>query len=312
MVKSVDKKLEEIFYSERGFWKGKSAVKKLSEASGVGVKAVRKWLEKQPIYQIYLPAPKYIPRPNSGMTSYLKPNAIHQADLLFLPRDTYKKKTYRYALCVVDVASRYKTAYPLKTKKSEEVADGFSYIYEHTELKFPGLLVCDDGKEFYGLVKKLMDKKNAVTQRGDPSQHRSQGIVERFNRSLAERLFGYQYWKEMEDRNISNREWVGRLDKVVEAMNDEETRLIGLKPKDAVKMDYVKQGFSLPIKNGDKLDKLNVGDKVRYLYEPGELEGWVYKHGERRMRATDPIWSVDVFEIERLFIILWDNLICIG
>ena len=101
------------------------------------------------MYQIYLPAPKYIPRPNSGMTSYLKPKAIHQADLLFLPRDTPKKKTYRYALCVVDVASRYKTAYPLKTKKSEEV----------------DLLVCDDGKEFYGLVKKPLDKKCCYAER---------------------------------------------------------------------------------------------------------------------------------------------------
>ena len=33
--------------------------------------------------------------------------------------------------------------------------------------------------------------------RGDPSQHRSQGIVERFTRTLADRLFSYQYHKEL-------------------------------------------------------------------------------------------------------------------
>jgi hypothetical protein len=32
---------------------------------------------------------------------------------------------------------------------------------------------------------------------------------------------------------------------------------------------------------------------VRYLYQPGELEG-----GERR-RSTDPIWSLDIYRIER-------------
>ena len=36
-----------------------------------------------------------------------------------------------------------------------------------------------------------------IIQRGDPSQHRSQGIVEIFNRTLADRLFTYQYHKEL-------------------------------------------------------------------------------------------------------------------
>ena len=44
-----------------------------------------------------------------------------------------------------------------------------------------------------------MEKHDVITQRGDPSQHRSQGIVERFNRTLADRLFSCQYHKELED-----------------------------------------------------------------------------------------------------------------
>ena len=35
---------------------------------------------------------------------------------------------------------------------------------------------------------KLMEKHDVMIQRGDPSQHRLQGIVERFNRTLADRL----------------------------------------------------------------------------------------------------------------------------
>ena len=37
--------------------------------------------------------------------------------------------------------------------------------------------------------------------------------------------------------------------------------------------------------------------KVRYLYEPGELERQQYGD-ERRRRSTDPIWSVDVCKIK--------------
>ena len=67
-----------------------------------------KWLLQQPLYQIYLPPPKHIPRPNASISLFAKPNDIHQADILYLPHDRYEKKVYKYALNIVDVASRYK------------------------------------------------------------------------------------------------------------------------------------------------------------------------------------------------------------
>ena len=53
-----------------------------------------------------------------------------------------------------------------------------------------------------------------------------------------------------------------------------------MKPVDAIKQTLVEQGFSQPAKEYEE-KLLNVGTKVRYLYEPGELEGYQYK-GERR------------------------------
>ena len=200
-------------------------------------KKQRKWLLKQPLYKIYLPAPKYVPRCNASMSLFAKPNDIHhQSDLLSLPHDKFKKKTYKYALNIVDVASQYKGSYQLTTKNGKEVAQAFQWIYENTPLAYPKTLIIDDGKEFYGDTTKLMEKRDVMIQRGDPSQHRSQGIVERFNRMLVDRLFSYQYHKELEDPTKSNREWVSRLQNIVGALNNEKTRLIG--------MTLVKQGFS--------------------------------------------------------------------
>ena len=69
-----------------------------------------------------------------------------------------------------------------------------------------------------------------------------------------------------------------------------------MKPAVAIKQTLVKQGFSQPVKNyKEKL--IDVGTKVRYLYEPGQLEGQQYGD-ERRKRPTDPIWSVDVHKIK--------------
>ena len=102
----MDKKFEQIYHSDDGYWRGKSVIQKLAKASGSTKKEAKKWLLKQPLYQIYLAAPKNVPRPNASMSLYAKPNDIHQSDLLSLPHDKFKKKTYKYALNIVDVASR--------------------------------------------------------------------------------------------------------------------------------------------------------------------------------------------------------------
>ena len=172
IIRKMDEKFKQI-YSHDGYWRGKSANQKLSKASGSRKEEAEKWLLQQPLYQIYLPATKYIPRPNASISLFAKPNDIHQADILYLQHDRYEKKVYKYALNIVDVASRYKGSYQLTTKNSKEVAQAFQWIYENTLLTYPKTLIIDDGNEFYGDKTKLMEKHDVIIQRGDPSQHRS-------------------------------------------------------------------------------------------------------------------------------------------
>ena len=124
----MDKKLKQVYYPDGGYWRGKSAIQRLAKTLGSTKEEAEKWLLKQPLYQIYFPAPKYIPRPNASMSLFAKPNDIHQSDLLSLPHDNFKKKTYKYALNIVDVASRYKGSYQLTTKNIKEVAQAFQWI----------------------------------------------------------------------------------------------------------------------------------------------------------------------------------------
>jgi len=96
-----------------------------------------------------------------------------------------------------------------------------------------------------GTVSQLLAKHNVSTRRGRVDTHRDQGIVERFNRTLTERLFGAQYAQELllAARGSSQRsvEWVARLPAVVAALNGEVTRLTGKKPSDAIKARSVAQ-----------------------------------------------------------------------
>ena len=141
-----------------------------------------------------------------------------------------------------------------------------------------------------------MENHKTSIRRGRVDIHRDQAIVERFNRTLAERLFGHQYAVEMQlSSGQRSTEWVKRLPAVVSAINNEETRLTGKKPAEAIKEKAVTAKpatpYSRPVGVHEK--KLPPRMAVRYLYQPGELEG-----GSRR--ATDPIWSLKVHNIERV------------
>ena len=290
----MERKLERRYYSPQGYWKGISAIKKLAVAAKVPEVIAKEWLFKQALWQIYLPRPRYIPRPKFDVPT---PNKVHQADLLFLLHDKLGRSTYKYALTVVDVASRFKEAQPLTSKNSDEVAKAFKTIYTRGPLKWPQMLQVDPGCEFMGAVTKEMENHKTLIRRGHPEIHRDQAIVERFNRTLAERLFGHQYAIEMRlPEGQRSTAWVKRLPAVISALNNQVTRLIGMKPAAAIKEKAVASQPSTkylrPVGLNEK--KLPSIVNVRYLYQPGELEGGV-------KRATDPIWSLKVYNIERSF-----------
>ena len=146
-------------------------------------------------------------------------------------------------------------------------------------------------------MQKLCDKHGTVIRRGIVGVHGDQGIVERFNHTLAERLLGYQYHPELAEPGTRNKEWVLRLPEVVKALKNEVTRLTSKKPSLAIHMKSVRAKPAVLASHaravGFEEQRLQSDALVRYLYAPGELEG------DKRRRATDPIWSVTVHEIER-------------
>ena len=140
-----------------------------------------------------------------------------------------------------------------------------------------------------------MENHKTYIRRGRTEIHRDQAIVERFNRTLAERLFGHQYAVEMLlPEGKRSTEWVKRLPDAVSALNNEVTRLTGKRPAVAIKEKGVvakpSTPYSRPVGVNEK--KLPSNVNVRYLYQPGEREGGT-------KRATDPIWSLKVYTLKK-------------
>jgi len=146
-----------------------------------------------------------------------------------------------------------------------------------------------------GGVTKEMEGHKTYIRRGRTEIHRDQAIAERFNRTLAERLFGHQYAVEMLlPEGQRSTAWVKRLPDVVKALNNEVTSLTGKKPALAIKEKVATSKPSTKYSRsvGVKEKKLPPIINMRYLYQPGELEGGT-------KRTTYPIWSLTVHQIER-------------
>ena len=145
-----------------------SAIRKLAESAKVPEEAAKQWIVKQALWQIYLLAPSYIPRPKFKVST---PNAFHQEDLLFLPHEKLPRgrKVCKYAMTVVDVGSCYIEAEPLTSKDFAKVAKAFQSIYKRSPLTSPPILQVDPGREFMQSLTKEMENQKIYMEMLLPS-----------------------------------------------------------------------------------------------------------------------------------------------
>ena len=69
--------------------------------------------------------------------------------------------------------------------------------------------------------------------------HTNTAFVEALNKILAERLFKVQDAQELNDPEKVSLRWVKYLYGLVDKLNNMETEMIGMKPKDAIKLNEV-------------------------------------------------------------------------
>ena len=225
-----------------------------------------------------------------------KPNEFHQADLLFLSEDD----GYRYALCVVDVASRYKASRPMKTKLTTEILEKLYDIYQNDKyMTKPEKLNVDKGSEFTSKAFKdfckIHDIKLVINE---PSHHLS--FVENMNKQLAKKLYKIQQEAELRTGEV-NTKWIGNLQRVIKSMNNTKTKMIDMKPVDAIQLDYVKQPENKhSLEDSEK--HYNIGEIVKRILNWDEYQDLATgKISIEKRRATDTYWSKQNYEIVNFF-----------
>ena len=119
-----------------------------------------------------------------------KPNVQHQSDLLYMSHNLFEGNMYKYVLTGINVASRYKVAKPLRTKKSSKVTFVLEAIYKKSGVfKYSKAFQCDNGSELKNEVTKLLEKHSVEIRRATKKyKHTHTAFLKAFNKELAKLL----------------------------------------------------------------------------------------------------------------------------
>ena len=97
--------------------------------------------------------------------------------------------------------------------------------------------------------------------------------------------------QELNDPELVSSRWVKHLYGLVDELNDTQTEMTGMKPKDAIVLDQV------PLVNREvypKEDKLPEGGLYKYLLQPGE------EHNDQQRRVTNRVWSKGTYRLREI------------
>ena len=143
--------------------------------------------------QVHISSPKQINHPHYNVT---KPHEQYQFDLIYVHHNIFEGNMHKYILTGVDVASKFKIARALRTKKPSQVA----ILLEGGMFKYPKVFQCDNGSEFKSEVTKLLEKHIVDIRRARTKYKPTHtASVEALNKELAKQLF-----KPMDAQELQN------------------------------------------------------------------------------------------------------------
>jgi hypothetical protein len=185
-----------------------------------------------------------------------------QADLCDMSSLAKANNNYKYILTVIDIFSKYAWAVPVKTKTGLEITNAFEKIFKNRQ---PRKLQTDKGTEFINRNTQQLFNNKGIHWFATENETKAQ-IVERFNRTLKERM--YKYFTAQ-----NTRRWIDVLEKLVKNYNTSYHSSIKMTPEQA----------SIPENEGGVRDNLyssvpkftksslNVGDNVRISKYKGKF-----------------------------------------
>ena len=278
------KKLSAIYYNPSHYG-SYSTPKKLWEATNktVSLSNIETWLKSQPAHTLHKPVRRNFPR------NFYYVNNIDdqwQMDLNDMQSLQTHNDGYKYILTIIDVFSKYSWAVPLMNKTGPCVKAALLSVFKNSKRK-PILLQSDKGGEFVNSTVKSFLKQQGIKYFTTKNPDVKACIVERYNKTLKERMFKYF-------TATGSYRYLDVLSKLVKAYNNTVHSSIKMAPADVTpdkvlqvwhtlydKKKFVNPTFSKHV--------FNVGDTVRITRAKGHFA-----------KGYEQNWTTEIFRVKRV------------
>ena len=191
-------------------------------------KIIKEYLESERTYTLHKQLHKKFIR-NRTVVSGI--DSQWQADLADVQSLAEDNDGYKFILTVIDVFSKYAWAIPIKDKSAKTMMEAFKKLFDLADPRKPVKLQTDKGTEFLNknvqamLISEPYNIKQFTTM-GDTKA----SIVERFNRTLKDRLWRYF-------TSSKTKRYLDVLAQIVDSYNHSLHRSIKMRPVDVRKCD---------------------------------------------------------------------------
>ncbi|XP_064482824.1 uncharacterized protein LOC135395659 [Ornithodoros turicata] len=156
------------------YWPGISGeVKRYCQSChGCQIKSPARWSDKAPITPIARPSVRF---------------QVVNMDCIG-PIDPPSSKEHKYALCVVDLCTRWPEVVCLRTLTAKAVCCALLEIF--ARLGVPEIICCDNGTNFTAkLTREFLERMGSTPRFSTPDHPQSNGLVERWNGTFKSMLF---------------------------------------------------------------------------------------------------------------------------
>lgn len=286
--------LEKLYY-DPSHYAGYSATANLSRAAkpNFSRNEVVDWLKSQDAYTLHRPVRRKFPRLHYNVTNI---DDLWEADLIDLRNLKTYNGGYSYLLVVIDVLSKFGWVEPLRDKTSSCVIKAFRNIFSRNKNRLPVYLQTDKGKEFIASdVQKFLKEKN-IRFRVARNPDIKAAIVERFNRTLKERMWRYFTHK-------NTRRYIDILQDIVHAYNHTRHSSIKMQPAAVtlenarIARENMNRRWNIGVDDAE--GRKNRGRKQKCKYKAGELVR-ISRAKAAFEKGYEAGWSEEIFRIHRV------------
>lgn len=253
---------------------------------------VLNWLRAQDSYTRHHPTRRRFQRLHYDVSNI---DDVWEADLADMQSLKSYNDGYRYILVVIDVLSKYAWVEALKDKSAPTVLEGFKKIFKRSG-RTPGYLQTDKGKEFVAdTIQKYLSTKD-INFRVARNPDIKAAIVERFNRTLKERMWRYFTYKK-------THRWIDVLQKLVDGYNHTKHTSIKMEPA-AVTIDNAIEAWRniqrrhqppKPRRLKYKVDDYVRISKQKAAFDKGYEAGWteeLFQVTKAKLRQSLPVYEL--------------------